>query len=360
MKPLVILGHPLDRHAKYVAWALENTGRSVVFINSSHDNCPTNTTLYFDSVRRGAACAEWTDVEAAWYRRLSPQPGLEHSDAAEDEFARDEELRFTRWLIAMQESYSIRWINRPSTAQAAENKFLQLKFANVHGIEIPRTIVTAQPNRVRAFLRNEGSVVAKPLEAYSWKDKSGQTFSAFATVLDKERGSEISNADIARCVTIYQQCIEKACDVRVIIMGEDVFAFKVIQDGERYFDFRLGFYQKDHLTYEPISFPLALKLKTIKFMNSLKINFASADFALTADGRFIFLDLNPGGQWLFIEQRCPEAALGQKFCSFFVRGKVDSKAERKYSSFSEYLESIGAKSSSGLMNNTSPKAAAEL
>jgi hypothetical protein len=76
----------------------------------------------------------------------------------------------------------------------------------------------------------------------------------------------------------------------------------------------------------------------LRLMDSLQVNFASADFALTAEGEFVFLDLNPNGQWLFIEQSSPETQVGRKFCSFFVNGRVDPESERIFPSFSEYEE----------------------
>jgi hypothetical protein len=81
----------------------------------------------------------------------------------------------------------------------------------------------------------------------------------------------------------------------------------------------------------------------LRLMDSLQINFASADFALKDDGGWVFLDLNPNGQWLFIEERSPESRIGQKFCSFFVNGRVDAAGENLFPSFAHYLESAAVR-----------------
>jgi hypothetical protein len=344
MKQFVIMGSPIDPHAHYVAWALGAAGYHTSFINSSHGNCPSGTTLYIDKTTDDFACPLWNDLEAVWCRRLSAPPVFDEANGGGDEFTLLEDRRFTKWLRELLEERSIRWINRPTPAQAAENKFLQLKLARSCGIHIPRTLVTAQPGRFRAFLRTEGVIVAKPLDAHSWEKNSGQTFSAFASVLDGERGCQLSDEDIAQCVTMYQQRIEKVADVRMVVMGADVLAYEVRQDGEQYFDYRIGFYQKDHLKYGAIEVPAPLKKKMIDLMDSLRINFASADFALQADGDWVFLDLNPSGQWLFLEEGCPESRIGQKFCSFFANGTADPEAEELFPSFSEFKESVPAKS----------------
>lgn len=342
VKSFVILGHALDPHAHYVAWALGTAGYQSTFVNSWHDNCPTGTTLYIDKSIDDFTSAEWNDAEAAWCRRLSTPPVIGNDDRAQDDFTLIEERRFTKWLIGMQEDRPMRWINPPCAAQAAENKFRQLKFARFHGLGVPRTLITAQPDRFRAFLRTEGVIVAKPLDGYCWEQKSGETLAAFATVLDFERGSHLSDEDIAQCVTVYQQRIDKIADVRMVVMGTEVFAFKVIQLGEQHFDYRIGFYQ-NQLRYQAIATPASIKTMMVDLMGSLRINFASADFAVQADGEWIFLDLNPNGQWLFVEDAYPESRLGQKFCSFFVDARVHSAGENLFPSFAQYMQSDAAK-----------------
>lgn len=344
MKRFLILGDPVDLHAHYVSWALETAGYHPSFVNCSHDESPARTTLYLDDLIDEFTTADWDDAEAAWSRRL-PVPFIPSQSYGENEgFILREERSFTKWLIDMeQESSSIRWINCPTASVAAENKLIQLKSARRHGIAVPRTLITAQPERFRAFLRSEGTLVAKPLSSYTWEYESGETLTAFATILDSARGAALSDADIAQCITVYQQRIDKVADIRMVVMGQDAFAYRVIQEGEQHFDFRLGFYQKNHLKYEEIAVPPSLREKMAAFMSSLRINFASADFALKADGEFVFLDLNPNGQWLFIEAESPENLVGQKFCSFFVKGRVDPHTENLFPSFSDFLASDVAK-----------------
>jgi glutathione synthase/RimK-type ligase-like ATP-grasp enzyme len=343
MKPFVILGHPNDLHAHYVAWALETAGYRPVFINSSHNNCPTGTTLYIDNTSDDFTGADWSDVQAVWCRRLGPPPVFDRSHS-EDEYVVSEERRFTKWLIQMLERSAVRWINQPTASQAAENKFIQLQSARSCGIDIPRTLITTRPDRFRAFLWTEGVIVAKPLDSQTWTNEFGETVSAFASMLDLERGSQLSDEDIAQCVTMYQERIRKIADVRMVVLGADVFAYKIIQQGEQHFDFRVGFYKANHLRYQEIPIPARLKTRMLALMDLLRINFASADFTLKENGEWIFLDLNPNGQWLFLEEGCPESGLGQKFCSFFVDGRVDDTTGKRFPSFAEYSESDAGRS----------------
>jgi len=339
MKKFLILAEYIDVHADYVSWALEAAGYEAILINASHDNCAADTTLYLDDASDEFTSIDWDNAEAAWCRRLPQRSPLDIYLGENQKFTVGEERRFTKWLIEMQHANcAIRWINTPAAIQLPENKFIQLKTARSLGISVPRTLITAQPDRFRAFLRNEGSVVAKPLSGYSWEHESDVSLT-FATLLDGKRAAELSDEDIAQCVTMYQQCIEKVADIRMVVMGADMFAYKITQDGEQHFDVRLGFYQEDHLKYQAIEIPARLKRRMSDLMDSLQINFASADFALQADGGWVFLDLNPNGQWLFVEESFPESRAGQKFCSFFTEGRVDPAAENRFPSFWDYKKS---------------------
>lgn len=347
MKPFLIVSTPDDLHTHYVTWALKQAGHEVQLLNSQHGNCPSSTTLHLGDADGAFDSPIWQDVEAAWCRRLSFALGYgligKPSDDEDEKFVRSEENCFTRWLIDLHEPGLLRWVNYPAAATAAENKFLQLKAARSCGLRVPRTLVTADPRRFRSFLKQEGTIVAKPLRPYSWEHSPGKLLAPYAAVIDAERANELSDEDISQCVTIYQQCIAKVSDVRMLILGQDLFAYRVIQEGEQYFDYRVGFHEEEgYLRFESISVPKDLQKEMARLMEALKINFASADFALTADGEFIFLDLNPSGQWMFIEGTWSGSLVGQRFCSYFVNGSVRADAEGVFPSVTEYRKSDAA------------------
>jgi hypothetical protein len=339
MEHFLIIGERGDLHADYVGWALEQAGFEPKFINSSHENSPTSSTLYVDDEVDELGSEDWTNAEAVWCRRLPKPPGSDKNLGEDDGFVLAEEYRFTRWLVDLLEDHPIRWINRPSASVRAENKFLQLKRARAYGLTVPRTLVTAKPEQLKTFLECEGSVVAKPFCGYTWEYPSGEALSTFANVIDAGTAATLSDADIARCVTVYQQRIEKIADVRMLVLGQDLLTYKILQDGEQHLDYRIGFFRERHLHYEPMTIPASLKTRINAFVNSLGINFASADFALTPEGELVFLDLNPNGQWLFLERGCPEDQVGAKFCTFLVNGGLDPSLESRFPSLAEFLES---------------------
>ena len=54
-------------------------------------------------------------------------------------------------------------------------------------------------------------------------------------------------------------------------------------------------------TYEPHDLPADIGAALLEVVRGFGLRFCSADLVLTPDGRYVFLDLNPNGQWLWLE-----------------------------------------------------------
>ena|SRR5579864_1464458 len=52
---------------------------------------------------------------------------------------------------------------------------------------------------------------------------------------------------------------------------------------------------------EPFSLPEQVEASLLRLMDNFDINFASLDMILSPEGEFVFLELNPNGQWLWLE-----------------------------------------------------------
>ena len=55
-------------------------------------------------------------------------------------------------------------------------------------------------------------------------------------------------------------------------------------------------------------------------MNSLGIVSGSFDFIVTEDGEHVFLEVNEQGQFLWLEDLCPDLLLLDAFCAFLTSG----------------------------------------
>jgi glutathione synthase/RimK-type ligase-like ATP-grasp enzyme len=86
----------------------------------------------------------------------------------------------------------------------------------------------------------------------------------------------------------------------VTIIGDEVFAAAVdVRDLDYDVDVRLNINAK-HVAHA-LPDDIADKLRAM--MRRLGLVYGAIDLRLTADGRYIFLEINPAGQFLYVEQQ---------------------------------------------------------
>jgi glutathione synthase/RimK-type ligase-like ATP-grasp enzyme len=115
----------------------------------------------------------------------------------------------------------------------------------------------------------------------------------------KEHLDEIESARLSP--TIYQALIPKRYDVRVTIVGEQVFAAAIDSqsDPAAALDWRLT--DNPALPHHTITLPDRLVRQLRHLMDSLGLTFGAIDLIQTPDGEFVFLEVNPSGQWLWLD-----------------------------------------------------------
>jgi glutathione synthase/RimK-type ligase-like ATP-grasp enzyme len=115
------------------------------------------------------------------------------------------------------------------------------------------------------------------------------------TILPKDHPLD----SVALAPNIFQPYVSKAAELRCVVIGEKIFSARIDSQANASTskDWRGGDYQ-----LEPFSLPERVEASILRLVDSFGINFASLDMILTPEGEFVFLELNPNGQWLWLEQ----------------------------------------------------------
>jgi len=191
------------------------------------------------------------------------------------------------------ESMNALWINRPALDAVASHKPYQLALAQTLGLEIPQTMMTSDPEEARSFWRAcDGDVIYKQFlalpEAWSETRRLG------------EAETKVGDAAIRLAPVIFQQHIAAVADLRVTIIGDQVFAAAVdLRDLDYDVDVRMNLNAK-HIAHD-LPDDVADKLRAL--MRRLGLVYGAIDLRLTRDGRYVFLEINPAGQFLYVEQQ---------------------------------------------------------
>ena len=235
------------------------------------------------------------NIKSAWYRK-SPSAVLptDFSSNSVKEFVLRNVCAF---LEGFWESSEWFWLNKPSRVQYAENKLLQLKIAKKMGIPIPRTLITNNPTLVREFIETHKSVVTKPITS-PVVHLDNSYWGVFTHVVSSQ---DIEDTSVKISPCIFQERIKKKSDLRITVIGKKVFAAEITTDDSESDNPDWRAIDNKFLKYK--TFPVTPKLENfcIEFLEYLGLAYGAFDFILDKNDEVLFLEVNPSGQWGWIE-----------------------------------------------------------
>jgi len=206
--------------------------------------------------------------------------------SVEEQLYSEQWMSFVRNLLIFEE---VIWINNPEMTYKAENKIVQLKYAKKIGFNIPYTIVT----NTNPKLKKEKYVV-KSLDT-AFFNIGGKEGFVYSNILGKK---EIQDASLELAPVMIQDYIHPKTDIRVTVIENDVFATSITTNGKGVeIDWRTV---KDNVDFNTVSLPLDIEKKCIQFVNDLGLKFGAIDLLKTAENDYIFLEINPTGEWAWL------------------------------------------------------------
>jgi len=269
-------------------------------ISSISNDCPPQASLIWTNRPKPL---HFQQVRAVWYRRpVPPVVDSEITDPGVRHFAIDECYEFLRGVWYSLDCY---WMSHPDSIRRAEHKLVQLKDARHCEFILPKTIVTNSPSEVTSLnAQCRDGIIAKPLYLGFVKQGDSGAF-IYTTRLTAEHLAD--NLAISLAPAIYQERIPKVADIRVTVVGEEVFAVKIVAPHlpDDIPDWR--YLEYTELQHIPYSLPHNEQEKCRMLVRRLGLEFGAIDYALTEAGEHVFLEINPNGQWAWLETAtgCP-------------------------------------------------------
>ncbi|WP_271069098.1 hypothetical protein [Caulobacter sp. NIBR1757] len=232
------------------------------------------------------------------------------------------------------------WVNAPAGQQFANNKVNQLRVAALCGMRTPDTLISNNPSDIRAFIGSANrSTIAKPMAPLKWHG-DGYVAAPFTARISLDMCQRDSSLFLAPM--IYQHEILKAYELRVVVMGKSIFAYKIDSQAipEASLDWRAA-QQREDLVHLPYELDDRTRESIFAFMQQSGIVFGSMDFIIDRDGVPFFLEMNEQGQFLFLEERCDDAPLLDAFVKFLESGDESFvyRPEASRISFRQFLDS---------------------
>jgi len=311
---VLVLASNEDIHADAVISYLYDLKQEVIRIDPSIF-WPENSKLiwHIDS-SKSCAILNWNGkiieasrIKAVFNRDFSfakPQDGQEISNLLKYAESRAALYGFFR---CFEGTY---WMNPPWYDEMVDNKPFQYAAALGVGLKVPKTLVTNDPNEFVDFFNTcNRDVIIKQLSEiclieeveYPSKYSTEPEQTAYGFYTNKVSQEHLENLnEIVNSPCLFQEHIEKKADIRVTVVGDDVFT--VLIDSQSCDKTKTDFRKEPFLPIRNYCLPSDVKQKLLKLMRSWNLQFSACDFVLSLDDELIFLEANVVGNWLWTEK----------------------------------------------------------
>jgi MvdC family ATP-grasp ribosomal peptide maturase len=238
-------------------------------------------------------------VRAVWMRRIwEPELSQELAPKFREACIRESQATLDGFWDSLKEAC---WVDNLEQINYASNKLRQLRIASEVGFVIPQTLVTNKAQAAREFFGQvKGKMVSKLLTALSRSMEANSSFFLYTSIVKEE---DLQDAESLRyCPMVFQEQIPKQHELRVVYVNGNVFvgALNVDMYAAAKVDWRkpgveVGAWQHHQLPDEVVS---CLKA----FMGKFGLLFGALDFIVTPSGEYVFLEINPLGEWGMLEK----------------------------------------------------------
>lgn len=241
------------------------------------------------------------EVGVVWYRR----PSDAHAPASTPTQSVVEFInRETIWFLAnLWECLGRPIVNDPYLNLRASLKAHQLHVAHAIGFEVPPTYMGNEPDAIRQLFRAAGgSLVVKGYDPRSVRLADDAERAIYTSLVDE--GDLQDDAVLRACPSIWQAYVPKRVEIRVTVVGNAILAAEIhsqASDRSKH-DWRI--YDLENTPYLPHELPEPLAERCRRLVRELRLFYGAIDLVLTPDGRYVFLEINPSGQWAWIEELC--------------------------------------------------------
>ncbi|MET8602278.1 ATP-grasp ribosomal peptide maturase [Streptomyces sp. SM1P] len=271
-------------------------------ISARFGSCPAPVA---GQLRTPSRTVELAEVRSVYWRR-PVWPAFDHLEPDDARFgAAQTRYGLGGTLYALDGPL---WVNHPLHNAAADYKPAQLAIAQRLGLTVPSTLVTNDPDEARSFIGDHEQVIFKTLRWTPYR-RGGVPVTGWA---DPVMATEIDER-VAVAPHLFQAVVNKVADLRVLVVGREVFAVR-IESGM--LDWR-----KDYsaLSYRVVNLPAHVQDALLAYLDHFGLASGSFDFAVDEAGGLWWLELNPNGQWGWLEESTG-LAMSAAFAELLTQG----------------------------------------
>ncbi|MFN6488004.1 MULTISPECIES: MvdD family ATP-grasp ribosomal peptide maturase [unclassified Nostoc] len=260
-----------------------------------------------------------SEVSSVWYRRM--RYGAKIPETMDKQF-RDASIAETRRTVrGMIASLKAFHLDKMSNVDVTNNKQLQLQVAREVGLVTPRTLTSNNPEAVKQFAQEcQQGIITKMLSSFAIYDNQGRENVVFTSPITDD---DLENLEGLRfCPMTFQENVPKALELRTTIVGHRVFTAAV--DSQSLSGATYDWRKEGKAlvkNWQPYNLPTDVEKKLLQLMAYFGLNYGAIDIIVTPDERHVFLEVNPVGEFFWMEMFSPHFPISGAIAEILLTNK---------------------------------------
>lgn len=180
------------------------------------------------------------------------------------------------------------------------NKLRFLEEATKLGLSVPATLITSCKDELLNFKAEHKNIITKPIQDVFTIKHEGYFYTSYTNEVTDLDISQIENTFFP---ALFQQKIEKKYELRVFYLAGECYAMVIFSQNNEAakLDFRVGYKNSREVPYQ---LPREIIGKIHHLMQKLTLNTGSIDLIVTPQNEYVFLEINPVGQFGMVSYPC--------------------------------------------------------
>jgi hypothetical protein len=288
---ILVCGIPSEAPMRMVLSRLEELGADFVFLNQREF---AECHMWFEiedgevsgELRIGARCYDLRDFTAVYPRMMDDRCLPELEGEAADSQLRRHCRGLHEALVRWMEISPARVINRSAPMASNSSKPYQAQLIREQGFRVPETLITNDPELVRAFRAQHGRVIYKSI-------------SAVRSIVQELGDKDEERLELIRwCPTQFQAFVE-GVNLRVHTVGGEVFPTAIESDATdyRYAASQVG----ESAALREVVLSDELAAKCLRLSRALGLELAGIDLKITPEDEVYCFEVNPSPAFSYYE-----------------------------------------------------------
>lgn len=199
------------------------------------------------------------------------------------------------------------------------NKIYQLKLAKKNKLKIPATLISNNKKELLRFRKKFKRIIIKPLKKSFFHTIEDHSYVSYTSIVTTSLINDLNDTFFP---AFFQQYIEKKIEIRSYYLNGKFYSMAIFSQSDKQtsVDFRKYNSLNPNRTV-PYQLPEDYENKLINLMNDLDLNTGSIDIIVNKKGEYVFLEVNPDGQFGMVSYPC-NYYLEQKV-AYYLIGKTE-------------------------------------